>query len=226
MIRRKGTFGGKKFEPKEQPAAATPAKSAKRVPGKDELYMKDAEYEQIYCTVPCLKNMEGIHPGLHPKPMALRLFKRCKNETFDVIFWSGYAQEWLPLNAPGDMIISTDLDRIPREDRPRRTHDVAKQKADRAAHLPKFQRTKPIPEKVAANGKKVFKGKLGRVNVLLDIGDGSKVCDVPEGTPFADAAKKHKRSIVSQSEATEYAMYVFTEAWKAGRKALRDMAAK
>jgi len=220
MIRRKGSFGGKKSEASKS-AAPVPESKEVRKPGKDELYLRDAEYEQIYCTVPCLKNMDGIHPGLYPKPMALRLHKKCKNGMIDVIFWSGYAHEWLSLSTTGEMIISTDLGRIPREDRPRRSHEVAKQKADRAAHLPKFQRTKPIPEKIPANGKKAFKGKLGRVNVLLDIADGSKVCDVPEGTPFADAAKKHKRVLVSQSEATEYAMYVFTCLWKEERKALR-----
>jgi hypothetical protein len=228
MIRRKGKFGGKRRDAESVEMESLPTlKNTKRAPGKDELHIKDASYEETYATVPSNQGVEGSHIGLRPRSLPIRLFKKSPDKTTcQVLVWNTYSHEWMSMTVPGDMLVSTEISLIPITERPRKVQDIAKKKADRAAHLPKFQRVKPIPEKIPADGKKVFKGKLGRVSVLLDIGDGSKVCEVPDGTTFADAAKKLKRVLVSQSSATEYAMFVFTEAWKAGRKAMRDMVAK
>jgi len=136
------------------------------------------------------------------------------NKIRKIQFWSGPGYGWAECTVPFayPLILATN-ENTPYCAKPQDPEVAAAARKARAAHLPKFKKTKPDPTPEKADGKRVFKGKLNGKNVLFDSGDGSTVATLEAGVALADGAKKVKRDLVSQKDATPYAMWVFTKAW-------------
>ena len=144
---------------------------------------------------------------------ALRALKQVK-----ISFYSGVDYGWLEATVPEAYpLIPAEHADAPLCVKPLSEDDAKAIAKKRAAHLPKFQKTKPDPKPQKADGKRVFKGRLNEKNVLFDAGDGSTVAVLENGVPIKDGAKANKRELVSQSDATEYAVWVFVQQWKAQR---------
>jgi len=267
IARKRGTFGGKGT------AEQLPGKTDKKHPAmydgqlldrltiarkelkpeKNQLRIRDAEYETLYVTVINYQGTEGLHPGIHPRPSVVKLMekalsveyvvpvvdkkgapvvnpktglqktevKKRVSDTHRILFWSDYCLEWLSMIVSGDMIVTTDHSLLPPECKPHRVQQAEAQKSNRAAHLKKFERTRPIPPVTPADGKRVFRGTIGKDGVLLDAGDGSRVATVPEGTPFKKAAKELKRELVGREDATPHAVEAYDQVSIEARERLK-----
>jgi len=256
--RKKGTFGGKRSS---GPVAVQDDRVDERDThpplkpvGKEQLYLRDAEYETIYATVVHPGGVHGTPESLHPKPQAVRLFEKAikhertklvflkdgvpaidkktgKQKTekivtvtdkHRVLFFHGNYREWMSLVMPGNVVLTKDLSGIPSYGRPGKGDSVepGKKKRD-TSHLHKFKRTKPLPDKTPADGKRVFRGTIGLEGVLLDAGDGSRVATVPENKSFKEVAKAHKRELVSNDAATPYAYEEYCKFSNAARDQLK-----
>lgn len=148
-----------------------------------------------------------------------RLLSKEKSGDVKVTMYADNLKEWLNLTVKSNFELTTDERYLSEMKKP--VEKSKEERRARAAHLPKFQKTKPDPEKTPASGKKVFKGKLGSKSVLFDAGDGSTVVMLESGTNLKEAAKVAKRELVSQDDATPYAVWVFTQQWKASRQAVK-----
>lgn len=131
-------------------------------------------------------------------------------------FWAPNLGQWLSTIVKDTYPVTEDLARVDPSIMPPDPKQAIARNRERAAHLPKFKREKPLPEAAPPDGKRVFKGKLGARTCLLDAGDGSVAGEVTQGTA-KEAAAKLKRTLVSQDEATPYAYHMFTEAWRQAR---------
>lgn len=177
-------------------------------------------------TVVLAKDMisEELYANVFPMTMGNaykmhRLVEK-KDGKVAVMFYADTIKEWLHASVEPGFKYTTDERYTYAMSRP--TVVSKEERRKRAAHLPKFKKTKPDPEAKPTNGKSVFKGKLLKATVLFDTGDGAKVAKVAEGQKAKDAAKAADRKLVGQDEATEYAIWNYSKQWHLARQGKKD----
>jgi hypothetical protein len=70
-----------------------------------------------------------------------------------------------------------------------------------------------------ADGKRVFEGTVGNTKYLFDAGNGEALLELVPGTSVADQAASIKRTLVSRSKASKYAVNLLFKQWREARKA-------
>ena len=160
---------------------------------------------------------DKLYINFEREPSMVRIEKKGK-DSVTILFYVSSLREWLRCNVPNNYPLHTDLEALPKGKRAPSPEAVREKNLAKAKGLLKGKEAKPAPQAEPENGKLVFKGKLGNRTVLMDVGNGAVVCDVPADLTMQDAAKKAKRELVKQDKASPYAMFVFTQAWKESRK--------
>jgi hypothetical protein len=111
---------------------------------------------------------------------------------------------WMSLTLPGSTLISDDLNTVALRDRPRMAESTggAKVVAPRRRAVPK--RTRPVVEKPAADGKRVFAVLIGNKKSLHDAANFDKIADVAASEKPKDAAKRVRKELVGFAGASRY----------------------
>lgn len=167
------------------------------------IYARDADFNSLYV------NYEHI-------PRMIRVEAKAADKVHIQVY-AETTREWIKLPVPLTYPLGTDLDRLPAGNKPR--EDEKRKEAGKRLAASRPVKEALTPEK--HHGKKVFKGKIGETNALVDIGDGYLTLIIDKTGP-KEMASKMKMELVSQSEASKYAMSIYTEAWKKGREGLKN----
>lgn len=164
--------------------------------------------------------LKRTYTNYERQPFACRVVEKGP-ELCKLQLWAGNLGEWLETTVPLSYPLHPDLSTLPPEAQPPDPKVEAVRARERAAHLPKFKRSTPLPEAQPNDGRRVFKGKLGERTYLFDAGDGQRFSEVPEGKTAGEVAKSLKRELIPQDKATPYAYHVFTQAWQESRREAR-----
>lgn len=160
---------------------------------------------------------DKLYVNYEREPSMVRIVTKGKDKS-EIMFYAASLREWLKCDVSNNYPLHTDLTELPSHKRAPSPEAVRQKNLAKAKGLLKGKEAKPAPATEPENGKLVFKGKLGSRTVLMDVGNGAVICDVPDDLTMQDAAKKAKRELVKQDKASSYAMFVFTNAWKESRK--------
>ena len=185
---------------------------------KGEIFSKDAKEGVEYY----LQGREGglctkTSPCNCLKPALAKVEERAARfgkQTTIVKFWSKDLQDWLTID--GNYIpMGTNKDVLKDCPRPEKRAMSEAQKAalkKGASNLVRKEKAPPPPAK-KRDGKRGFQGTLGGSVHILDAGDGSVLATVKKSQSIKDLAKSKKLTLVKRAEASDYAVYVYLEAW-------------
>lgn len=173
-------------------------------------------------TITLAGKMRGDELYVNVKPLTMgspykmfRYLGKEKDGEVKVTMYADTLKEWLTILVKPTWEFTTDERYLHAMTKP--IEKSKEERRKRAAHLPKFQKTKPDPDPSPSDPKRGFKAKIGNKLVIFDAGDGSTLATMDLAGDYKVKAKELKRELVSSKQASPYAFWVFVRAWHSAR---------